>query len=132
MIEAYATVERWAVHFNAGDSDAVARLYTQDAALWGTLSRDITARPDDMKAYFVAAADLGLTVKLGGYEGQALSGDVVAITGHYDLFRTLDKRTALFPARYSFALVRQNGEWLIAQHHSSLKPAADAAFEAHD
>ncbi len=128
MSEAYKTVERWAEHFNAGDSGAVARLYTPDAVLWGTLSQEITATPDAILAYFVEAADNRLTVSLGNSKAQVLTRDIAAITGHYDLFRTLDGHAALFPARYSFVLVRQQGEWLIAQHHSSLKPAANASF----
>lgn len=128
MSEAYTCVERWAEHFNAGDSVAVARLYTPDAVLWGTLSQEITATADDLLAYFVTAAELGLTVRLGNSRVQAPSGDLAVITGHYDLFRTLDERRTVFPARYSFVLARQKDRWLIVQHHSSLKPEAGAAF----
>ncbi len=96
--------------------------------LWGTLSQEITATADGILSYFVAAAELGLTVGLGNSKAQALTRDIAVITGHYDLFRTLDSQAMLFPARYSFVLVRQQGEWLIAQHHSSLKPTADASF----
>ena len=128
MIEAYATVERWEAYFNAGDREAVARLYTSDAVLWGTLSTDMTASTEGMKAYFLAAAQLGLSVRLGAYAGKALSDDITVIAGHYDLFRTLDGRAVRFPARYSFALLKQHGQWLIAQHHSSLKPTEGASF----
>lgn len=128
MSEATTTVERWAEHFNAGDGEAVARLYTPDAVLWGTLSRDMTASPDDIKTYFIEAAHLGLTVEFGAYAAQPLAQDIMAIAGHYDLFRELEGRMITFPARYSFVLVRQKTEWLIAQHHSSLKPTTGAAF----
>ncbi len=128
MSKPSTTIPRWEAHFNAGESEAVTRLYTPDAVLWGTLSQDMTATARDMRAYFNAAADLGLTVKLGAYALQPLSDDIVAVTGRYDLFRTLDSRVTLFPARYSFVLIKQNGEWLIAQHHSSLKPEAGAQF----
>ncbi|HEY0234322.1 MAG TPA: SgcJ/EcaC family oxidoreductase [Afipia sp.] len=128
MSEATTTVERWVKHFNAGDGEAVARLYTPDALLWGTLSRDITASPDNMRAYFIEAARLGLTVKLGVYAARSFAPDIAAIAGHYDLFRSLDGRQTLFAARYSIVLVRQRAEWLIAQHHSSLMPATGAAF----
>jgi hypothetical protein len=88
----------------------------------------ITATTEGMLAYFIAAAELGLTVSLGDSKAQALTRDIAVISGHYDLFRTLDGHAASFPARYSFVLVGQEGEWLIAQHHSSLKPAANASF----
>lgn len=128
MSEAYATVERWAQHFNAGDSEAVARLYTTDAVLWGTLSQDMTVSPDRMTAYFREAARLGLTVELGSHTARLPAQDIAAIAGHYDLFRALDGRMTQFPARYSLVLVKQTSEWLIAQHHSSLKPPTGAAF----
>ncbi len=128
MNEAYTTVERWAAHFNAGNSAAIARLYTPDAVLWGTLSHQITDTADDMLAYFIGAAELELTVSLGDFKTQSPVSGIAVISGHYDLFRLLDGRKRLFPARYSFVLVKQQGEWLIAQHHSSLKPAADASF----
>lgn len=128
MSDAATTLEQWAERFNAGDGEAVARLYTSDAMLWGTLSRNITASPDGMKAYFLEAARLGLTVKLGAHMARTLAQDVTAIAGHYDLFRELEGRATLFPARYSLVLVRQKSEWLIAQHHSSLLPTTGAAF----
>ncbi|RTL52573.1 MAG: SgcJ/EcaC family oxidoreductase [Bradyrhizobiaceae bacterium] len=128
MSEAYTTVERWAAHFNAGDSEAVAHLYTPDAVLWGTLSQAITATADSMLTYFIAAAKLGLTVSLGDFRIQSPASDIAVISGHYDLYRTLSGRARCFPARYSFVLVRQRREWLIAQHHSSLKPAAGVSF----
>ncbi len=89
MIEAYSTVERWAKHFNDGDNEAVARLYMPDAVLWGTLAQDMTASQGDMKAYFLEAARLGLTVKLGAYAARTPAPDIAAIAGHYDLFRSL-------------------------------------------
>ncbi len=128
MTEAYTTIERWADYFNAGDGEAVAALYTPSAVLWGTLSRDMTVSPDGMKSYFSDAARLGLTVKLGAYAAQALTQDIAAIAGHYNLFRALEGRVTMFPSRYSIVLVRQETEWLIAQHHSSLKPDAGAVF----
>lgn len=128
MSEAYATIECWARHFNAGEGEAVARLYIPDAVLWGTLSQDLTLSPDSMTAYFREAARLGLTVSLGPHTARPLAQDIAAIAGHYDLFRTLDGRIMQFPARYSLVLIKQNSNWLIAQHHSSLMPPTGAAF----
>ena len=130
MIEAYACVERWARHFNASESDAVARLYVPDAVLWGTLSQDLTISPQDIKAYFTEAARAGLTVRLGAYIARSLSGNAAIIAGDYDLFRTLNGQSILFPARYSFVLIKHDTAWLIAHHHSSLKPGAGAAFNS--
>lgn len=128
MSDSTTIVERWAEHFNAGNSEAVAHLYTPDAVLWGTLSQDMTVSPDGIKAYFLEAARLGLTVKFGSYTARSIAADIAAIAGHYDLFRELKGRAALFPARYSLVLVKEKSGWLISQHHSSLRPDKDAAF----
>src|ERR1700675_1965165 len=55
--DAYAGVERWSAAFNAGDVEQIVRMYTNDALVLGTLSPDMTSRPDDLRAYFKAAAD---------------------------------------------------------------------------
>src|SRR5260221_11466980 len=55
--DAYAGVERWSEAFNSGDVEQIVRMYTNDALVLGTLSPGMTSRPDDLRAYFKAAAD---------------------------------------------------------------------------
>lgn len=129
MPKAYATIEQWAHHFNAGNSAAVAGLYAPDAMLWGTLAREMTTSPEAIGAYFAEAARLGLTARLGAYAQRDLAETATMIAGSYDLFRTYDGKAILFPARYSFVLVRRGTDWRITHHHSSLRPSADASFD---
>jgi len=60
---AYATVERWSEAFNSGDVEQIVGLYTSDALVLGTLSPDLTSTPEDLRAYFQAAAAAKLRVK---------------------------------------------------------------------
>jgi uncharacterized protein (TIGR02246 family) len=129
MHEAYATIERWALNFNTGDAEAVARLYAADAVLWGTLAQELTTSPETITAYFRDAARLALSVELKTYIARALSPATAIVAGHYDLFRTLGGERRRFPARYSMTFVLQDCAWLIAEHHSSLKPEAGATFD---
>ena len=124
MREPYDTVREWERAFNGGVGDAVARLYTPDAVLWGTLARELTTSPQDIRRYFIDAALAGLKVKLGDHILRTSSGSVAIDAGHYDLFRTRDGQTATFPARYTFVLVKHGASWLIAHHHSSMQPQA--------
>ena len=122
MHEAYGVVRQWEHAFNTGVGDAVARLYAPDAVLWGTLAAGLTTSPHDIRSYFIDAALAGLKVRLGEHVLRAVSGAVAIDAGHYDLFRTRDGQTAVFPARYSFVLVKHGDIWLIAHHHSSMQP----------
>jgi hypothetical protein len=44
----------------------------------------MTSKPDDLRAYFEAAAAAKLQVKLGDHSAVALAEDAVAIAGFYD------------------------------------------------
>ena len=122
MREAYAVVERWAEAFNEGDADAVAGLYAPGATIWGTLAQYLTTSPADVRTYFIEAARAGLRVKLESYVLSPVSETCIINAGHYGFSRTTDGLTAVFPARYSFVLVKLNGAWMIAHQHSSFTP----------
>ena len=68
----------------------------------GTLSPDMTPRPDDLRAYFKAAAAAKLQVKLGAHSAVALAEDAVVAM---DLFVV---PTISFPAAIWFA---DHGPW---------------------
>jgi uncharacterized protein (TIGR02246 family) len=120
MNEAYAILERWGQAFNTGNADAVASLYAPGATIWGTLVQHLTTSPADIRTYFFEAAQSGLRVKLGPHVLSPISETCAIDAGHYEFTRTADGQK--FPARYSFFLVKQNGEWMIAHQHSSIVP----------
>jgi|SRR4030088_2633244 uncharacterized protein (TIGR02246 family) len=122
MAEAYEIVKRWAEIFNAGEPDAVAALYAPDATIWGTLGQKLTTKPADIRTYFIEAARAGLKVKLGEHVSSLISETSAVDAGDYEFARATGGQTALFPARYSFVLVKQNGAWMIAHQHSSFLP----------
>jgi hypothetical protein len=122
MNEAYVIVERWAQFFNEGNADAIAGLYAPGATIWGTLAQRLTTSPADIRSYFIEAAGAGLRVKLGEHLSSPISETCAIDAGHCEFSHNVDGQTAVFPARYSFALVKQNGAWLIAHQHSSFLP----------
>jgi len=108
---------------NAGDVEQVVRMYTNDALVLGILSPGMTSRPDDLRAYFKAAADAKLQVKLGDHSAIAVADDAVAIAGFYDFSRpAADGQPVVIAARFSFVMVKKDGIWKIALHHSSVRP----------
>jgi uncharacterized protein (TIGR02246 family) len=118
----YVVVERWAATFNEGEPSAVAALYALGATIWGTLAQSLTTSPDDIETYFIQAARAGLRVKLGEHVSSLISATCAVDTGHCEFSRMTDGQTAIFPARYSFVLVKQDDAWMIAHQHSSLLP----------
>ena len=122
MNEAYVTVERWGQSFNEGNADAIAGLYAPGATLWGTLGQSLTISADGIQRYFVEAGRAGLKVKLADHVLSAISETCAIDAGQYDFARTADGQTTIFPARYSFVLVKQNDRWMIAHQHSSFLP----------
>jgi uncharacterized protein (TIGR02246 family) len=121
--DAYAGVERWSAAFNSGDVEQIVRVYTDDALVLGTLSPGMISKPDDLRAYFKAAAAAKLQVKLGDHSAVALAKDAVAIAGFYDFSRpAADGQSVVVPARFSFVMVKNDGIWKIAHHQSSVRP----------
>jgi uncharacterized protein (TIGR02246 family) len=119
--DAYAGVERWSAAFNSGDVEQLVRMYTDDALVLGTLSPGMISKPDDLRAYFKAAADAKLQVKLGDHSAVAVADDAVAIAGFYDFSRPAADGQPVVPARFSFVMVKKDGIWKIGHHHSSVR-----------
>jgi uncharacterized protein (TIGR02246 family) len=121
--DAYAGVERWSEAFKAGDVEQIFRMYTNDALILGTLSPGMSSKPDDLRAYFKAAAAAKLQVKLGDHSAVALAEDAVAIAGFYDFSKlAADNQPVVVPARFSFIMVKKDNIWKIAHQHSSVRP----------
>lgn len=118
--DAYSAIEQWAKAFNEGTADDMAATYSPGATMWGTMAIGLASR-EGMKRSFTPGAGVA-KVKLGEHVSQQLSDTVVVDAGKYDFSRTKDGETKVFPARYTFVLVKQADKWLIVHHHSSMMP----------
>jgi hypothetical protein len=97
-------------------------MYTNDALVLGTLSPGMTTKSDDLRAYFKAAAAAKLQVRLGDNSAVALAEDAVVIAGFCDFSAPAGGHPVVVPARFSFIMVKKDGIWKIAHHHSSVRP----------
>jgi uncharacterized protein (TIGR02246 family) len=115
----------WTRLFVDDNPDAILALYARDAVLWGTLSPTRRETPETLREYFVAAykALPGHTVKFGD-QLIRVYGNTAINTGYYTFSYVKDGESRSIPARYSFVYVKQDGKWLIVDHHSSAVPAA--------
>jgi uncharacterized protein (TIGR02246 family) len=108
----------------AEDPGKILALYADDGILWGTLSSTLRDTPEEIDDYFVNACQKlpKLTVVFEDPHIRVF-GDTALNTGYYTFSYEKDGQTVTLPARYSFAYVKRDGQWLIADHHSSGMPA---------
>jgi uncharacterized protein (TIGR02246 family) len=107
-------VSEWIEAFNAHDLDRHMALYTADAMLFGAVDELQDGR-EAVRTYF---GNRGPHVRVAQYPPPQVRmiGEGMAVTaGHVDF---ADGDTPV-PYRLSWALVRQDGNWKIAQHHGS-------------
>lgn len=105
---------QWVEAFNSRDLDKHVSLYTENAMLFG--SKDELYRGQSgIRRYFGA---LPANACVRDYPTPAvvhLSEDVAVTAGYIDF---ADGET-LLPYRLTWSVVRQEGNWRIAQHHGS-------------
>jgi len=120
--DANALIDRWATVFNANDAEAVVSLYSSDAVLLGTVSPTIAQGTEAIRAYFSRLPGSGTKVAFVDRRAIAISEELVALAGFYDFTGIRDGQPVPNPARFTMILVKQNGRWLFAHHHSSVRP----------
>jgi uncharacterized protein (TIGR02246 family) len=120
--EANAAVDRWAAAFSANDAAGVVGLYTADAVLLGTVSPSIAQGTDAIRAYFSRLPGSGNTVTIGERRTIVVGDAAVVSTGFYDFAIMRDGQAIPNPSRFTFLLLKRDGQWLIAHHHSSFRP----------
>lgn len=115
---------RWKVAYDANDNVAVAKLYATDALLHGTRSRDVTVGREAITKYFTVVVGTGNKVEFREQDVKVLNDKTILVVGFNDFMRNKDGALTPEPARFTMVLVKQGDEWLIAHHHSSLRPPA--------
>jgi uncharacterized protein (TIGR02246 family) len=115
--DAAAVRAQWEQVYNSGDADKFSALYTKDAMLFGSTAQLFTGT-EGVRTYF-SKLPPGIKTKMGDQQAIAAGPNVVLSSGFADF--TLKDGTVI-PFRLTFAIVKVDGQWLIAQHHGSLVP----------
>ena len=103
--------------------DALVALYTKDALYFNVNIQELIVGPAALRAMF--SRSRGLKIKIGDYSVLQVAPNVLLASG-YDEITGPDGRT--FPYRVkSWAIVKVDGNWLIAQSHTSFFPRPPAA-----
>ena len=118
----------WTAAYASNDGARAAAVYTEEAVLWGSVSRELTVGRDAITAYFgrVRPGLAGIAVEFGEYRVQSLSDGAAIASGHYTFIqRRADGTENREPSRFTMVLARgADGVWRNANHHSSRMPAA--------
>lgn len=119
-------IQAWAAAYAANQGPPAAAQYTEDARLWGSVSREQTVGAAAISAYFarVRPGATGIDVRFGDFGLRELAPGVAVASGHYTFLRRLpDGSEGQEPSRFSMVMVRgADGFWRIADHHSSRLP----------
>lgn len=119
--------ERWNTALATGNPDEVTTLYAEDAILLPTVSNRVRHNHAEIRDYFVAFLEKRPQGVIDESNVRELSDDLAINSGVYTFtFGNGDSVTA----RYTYLYRRVNGEWKIAEHHSSAMPEAVAEAEA--
>ena len=117
--EANAVVERWSAAYSANDPEAIANIYTPDAILLGTVSPIMSEGRDAIVKYFTPSKGSGNKNTLGDRRTIVLGDEAVVVTGFYEFTRMQEGKPVPGPSRFTMLLVKRDGGWRIAHHHSS-------------
>ena len=126
--EAAAVPAAWAEAYGTNQGPPAAAMYTSDATLWGSVSRERTIGTAAIAEYFgrTRPGVASNTVTLGDYSLREIAPGVAVASGVYTFHRRMaDGSASSDPSRFSMTFVRgADGLWRIADHHSSRLPAA--------
>jgi uncharacterized protein (TIGR02246 family) len=120
--EASAVVDQWSATYSANDREALAKLYAPDALLLGTTDPVATRGADEIRKYFEPLDKGGRRNTIVEKNVIVLSDTAVVVTGFYDFARK-EQNYEPRPSRFTFVVVKRDGKWVIAHHHSSPRAA---------
>jgi uncharacterized protein (TIGR02246 family) len=117
-------VQRWATAFGESDVDTIASLYAPDASFFGTGSKALVTTPEQIRAYFEVGLqrDKPRGAQLLEHSVQAISDDVVIVTGLDRVSGTKEGNVYHADGRVSFVLEKRGGSWQVVHFHRSALP----------
>jgi uncharacterized protein (TIGR02246 family) len=124
--EVDAAFAEWRSALSGGKAENVVKLYDEDAVLLATLANEPITNQKSRTAYFTTlTAKPKLSAAVNKEFVKLLDDNSAIISGVYTFSFEENGKTVQIPARYSFVYEKENGKWMIVQHHSSQMPQAN-------
>ncbi|CAM9370058.1 unnamed protein product [Ectocarpus sp. 13 AM-2016] len=124
-----AATRNWRDNVTANTEDApkkTAAIYADDALFWGTVSEQVRNTPEHVYDYFDFFARMP-KLSMVAYDPAPprIHGDFAIHAGAYTFaWAGADGAMTETRARFTFAYRRENGKWVMVEHHSSAMPTA--------
>lgn len=120
---AAAMIDRWSAAYSANDRDLLVSLYAPDGILLGTTSPIISQGTDAIRKYFEMLPNSSRRNVITERHIIVLGDDAAVGTGFYTFSRAVENDKPR-PSRFTMLVVKRDGQWMIAHHHSSPRPEA--------
>ncbi len=117
-----AATDSWRAAYDSREPERIVAMYAADAALWGTNLKALATTPAAIAAYFKDAPARPDARVVFVEQHIRVFGDFAINSGTYSFNGFRDGRPVSLPARFSLALRRLDGRWLVVDHHSSWLP----------
>jgi uncharacterized protein (TIGR02246 family) len=122
-----ALFDQWNAALATGDPNKVADLYAPDAVLLPTLSNQIRTNRAEIVDYFTHFLESKPQGRIDRAVITVIDPQTAINTGIYTFELIKDGQLQDVQARYTFVYEKQNGNWLIVNHHSSKMPEGTPA-----
>lgn len=121
--EVDAAFASWRAALSSGKAENVVKLYDKDAILLATLAaKPLTTQKDRTEYFTKLTAKAKLAATVTEEHVRLLDEDDAVVTGLYTFSFEEDGKKVEIPARFSFVYEKENGQWMIVEHHSSNVP----------
>lgn len=121
--EVDAAFASWRAALSSGKAENVVKLYEKDAILLATLAAKPLTTQEQRTEYFTGlTAKPKLMATVNEKHIRLLDEDDAVVSGIYTFSFEDAGKTVEIPARYSFVYKKENGQWMIVEHHSSKVP----------
>jgi uncharacterized protein (TIGR02246 family) len=117
-----ALFDQWNDALTTGDPNKVADLYAPNAVLLPTLSNQIRTNRAEIVDYFTHFLESKPWGRIDRAVITVIDPQTAVNTGLYTFELIKDGVLQDVQARYTFVYQKQNGNWLIVNHHSSKMP----------
>jgi len=122
--EVDAAFANWRQALSSGKAENVVNLYDKDAILLATLAaKPLTTQKQRTEYFSSLTAKPKLAATVNEKYIRLLDEDDAVVSGIYTFSFEQDGKKVEIPARFSFVYEKENGKWMIVEHHSSKVPA---------
>jgi uncharacterized protein (TIGR02246 family) len=116
--------QTWGQTLAGRNPQQIAALYSSEAVLLATFTNELDTAPEILDYFTGLTKREGLNVRFDEQNIRILDENTATNSGLYTFSFVQDGKTMYVPARYTFLYEKQGDQWLILEHHSSVRPEA--------